>query len=288
MARVADLFRYPVKSLQGERIEGATFTKTGIPGDRAWALRDDVRGEIASARRFPPLMGLSARFLGEPTESDRSPPVELLDPTGERIGSTDKDVNAWLTARLAHAASLWPLLPAAAEAHYLRAAPDAGVDPETNLREMFARLPDEPLPDLSQFPGELFTYASPRGTYFDAFPLLILSTGALAGLTRRARAAGSQSIFDVRRFRPNVLVEAPGDGFIEDAWCGRELRIGTARVRVEMRCPRCSMTTHGFADLPRDPKVMRALVQHHGGDLGVYAQVIEPGEVRLGDAVEVI
>jgi uncharacterized protein YcbX len=288
MARVADLFRYPVKSLQGERIERASLTATGIPGDRAWALRDDVRGEITGGRRFPQLMTLSARLLAEPTEGDRAPPVELTDPQGERIGSTDKGVNAWLAVRLDHAASLWPLLPADAEAHYRRAAPDPEVDPETGLREMFARLPDEPLPDLSQFPRELFTYASPRGTYFDAFPLLILSTGALAELERRARAAGSQSVFDVRRFRPNVLVEGGADGFIEDAWCGQELRIGTARVRVEMRCPRCSMTTHGFADLPRDPRVMRSLVLHHGGDLGVYAQVIEPGEVRLGDAVEVI
>jgi len=288
MDRIAELFRYPVKSMLGEPLERARLTAQGIVGDRAWALRDDVRQGLTNAKRFAALMSMSARFTREPGEQDRSPTVELADPAGVTIRSDAPRVNDWLTERLGHPVSLWPLLPAEAEAHYRREATEPGADVEAGLREVFARNADEPLPDLSKFPPVLFSHSTPPGTYFDAFPLLLLSRSALAALEQLARAAGSESVFDVRRFRPNLLLETAEGGFAEDAWCGRELRIGTARLKVEMACPRCIMTTHGFLDLPRDPRIMRSLVRHHGGDLGVYASVVEPGEIRVGDRVEVI
>jgi uncharacterized protein len=287
MNTVAGIVRYPVKSMQGEQLGTARLTTAGIPGDRAWALRDDVRNALTNAKRFAPLMSMRARFLQEPDEANRSPVVELVDPDGAVVRSDAADVNAWLSTRLAHPVSLWPLLPAEVEAHYRRetgARRGCGSGAARGVRAH----EDEPLPDFSKFPPVLFSHASPPGTYFDAFPLLILSTSALARLEQLARATGSESVFDVRRFRPNLLVETAAAGFVEDDWCGRELRIGTARLKVEMRCPRCIMTTHGFLDLPRDPRIMRSLVQHHGGDLGVYASIVEPGEVRLGDVLELV
>jgi hypothetical protein len=288
MNRVVELARYPVKSMQGERLDRAQLGLQGILGDRSWALRDDERDALTNAKRFAPLMSMRARFTREPDAADRSPTVEIVDARGARILSDAEGVDAWLSERLEHPVSLWPLLPASVESHYRREPPQPGADLEAGMREVFARAVDEPLPDLSKFPSVLFSHSSPPGTYFDAFPLLILTTAALAELERRARASGSDSRFDVRRFRPNLLIESGEAGFVEDAWCDRELRIGTARLKVELRCPRCIMTTHGFDDLPRDPRVMRALVQHHGGDLGVYASVIEPGEIRVGDVVELL
>jgi len=154
---------------------------------------------------------------------------------------------------------------------------------ETELRAIFGRAPDEPLPDLSVFPPEILQYESPPGTYFDAFPLLLLTQTSLR--TLQARQPGSR--FDVRRFRPNLLIESgeEAEGFPEEAWCGARLRVGAATLRVTIRCPRCVMTTHGFDDLPRDPSVMRALVREAGGNLGVYAEVETPGEVVPGDPV---
>lgn len=283
---VIDIYRYPVKSMLGQRLEGCRLTADGLPGDRGWALKDETRGEITSAKRFAGLMDLSARFLAEPDADARSPAVEISTAGGEQFSSADPDVNERLSRLLDHPVSLWPVLPADADAHYRRAAPEPDADPEAGLREVFARTADEPLPELSAFPPILFSHTSPPGTYFDAYPLLIISRGALTELERRARDAGFESVFDVRRFRPNLVIETGSDGFVEDEWAGRELRIGNALVRIEMACPRCIMTTHGFRDVPRDPKVMRALVQQHGGNLGMYASVVEAGDVPAGADIE--
>jgi uncharacterized protein YcbX len=150
------------------------------------------------------------------------------------------------------------------------------------LRAIFGRTPEEPLPDLSVFPPDLFAYESPPGTYFDAFPLLLLSDASLRHLAELA--PGSR--IDVRRFRPNLVIETPEVGFPELAWAGKRLRIGEAVLEVGVPCPRCVMITHGFDDLPKDPGLMRQLVRQAGGILGVYASVAEPGTVRVGDAVE--
>ena len=66
---------------------------------------------------------------------------------------------------------------------------------------------------------------------------------------------------------------------------GSTIQIGEARFKVEMECPRCVMTTHPMGDLPKDPQIMRSLVQENGGNLGVYASLVAPGRIRPGDAV---
>lgn len=151
---------------------------------------------------------------------------------------------------------------------------------------MFGRAPDEPLPDLSVFPPELIEFESPPGTYFDAFPLLLLTETTLRTIQEKA----PESRFDVRRFRPNLLIADSGSSepFPENAWCGRRLKIGEAILEITVECPRCVMTTHGFEDLPKDPKIMRTLVRESGGNLGVYAKVEKPGRIALGDRIELL
>jgi len=102
-------------------------------------------------------------------------------------------------------------------------------------------------------------------------------------------AAQSDSDFDARRFRPNLLIESEdGDGFPENAWVGQRLRVGSAVFHVAMACPRCVITTHAVGALPTDPRIMRTLVKENAGDLGVYAAVETPGTVAEGDAVELL
>jgi hypothetical protein len=169
--------------------------------------------------------------------------------------------------------------------HYRRGAPDSD-NPETHWRGVFNRLEGEPLPDMSVFPAELAEYESPLGTYFDAFPLLLMTTNSLDTMNERV----PESIFDVRRFRPNFLIDGveSDDPFPEFAWEGKRAKLGTAVLKFTVACPRCVMVTRGFKDLPKDPNIMRTLVKENGGLIGIYAEVETAGEVTEGDTLELL
>ena len=282
VGRVVEIRRYPVKSMGGEVLERVGITRGGIPGDRAWSVRDEASKSLTGAKKLPALMGLSARYLEDPPETG-SGPAQIALPDGSEVLTTAPDVAQQLSVALDHPVSLCALRPAD-DLDFYRNTLELPADVQGYLREVFARTPDEPLPDLAKFPPEIFQYSSPPGTFFDAFPLLLMTSNSLAHLS----AAASESNFDVRRFRPNFMIEAEGGeaGFPENAWAGKRLRIGGAVVGVTIECPRCVMTTHGFEDLPKDPKVMRHLVKEAGGNLGVYATVEQSGSVSVGDAVE--
>ncbi|MDJ0935264.1 MAG: MOSC domain-containing protein, partial [Kiloniellales bacterium] len=127
--------------------------------------------------------------------------------------------------------------------------------------------------------------------------LHLLTTATLARLSE----LGPASQFDVRRFRPNVVVETAEDqsGFVENGWVGRTVAIGDdVRLRVSDPTPRCSIPTLAQTRLPMDPKVLRTIVEHNrlavpvleGKVLpcaGVYAFVIQGGTLRRGDPVRI-
>ncbi|HSG88949.1 MAG TPA: MOSC domain-containing protein [Pseudomonadales bacterium] len=281
--KVDQLWRYPVKSLVGETLEQLEFGADGAAGDRAWAVRDEVKGGIRGARRLPGLMRCAARYPQTPAPGPSQPAVITL-PDGSTVGTLDADVHARLSAAIGHEVTLWPLMPASDLDHYRRG-PPVHEDPETEFRTLFARTADEPLPDLSVFPEELMEFESRPGTYFDAAAVLVIASSSLARLQR----AAPESRFDVRRFRPNLVIDTgDAEGWVERDWIGRRLRIGELELSVDISCPRCAMTTHPFDDLPKDPKIMRTLVRENQGDLGVYCTVTKPGIVRLGDSFEVL
>lgn len=283
---VTQLMRYPVKSMGGHTMDQTLLTPRGIPGDRAWALKDEERGGIKGGKRFPQLLAMQARFVSEPTAETVSPEVIITLPDGVSVSTSDSDINTVLSDQLGTAMSIWPLLPEDQLDHYKRPAMEPGTDVEAYFREVFARTEDEPLPDLSVFPEELFIYESSPGTYFDAFPILLMSQASLDYFQAAMGEQGSISQFDIRRFRPNILVQTPDSGFPENSWVGRRGRLGSAVVKVETVCPRCIMTTHGFDDLPKDPKIMRHLVKENEGNLGVYLSIEQPGSVSVGDTID--
>ncbi|MBX3024051.1 MOSC domain-containing protein [bacterium] len=284
VARVLEVWRYPVKSMAGEPLPRAAVGPQGIAGDRGWALRDEDAGEIRGAKKMPVLMQCAARYDAEPTAAS-VPPVTMTLPDGAVVHSGDADAAARLSALTGRRLTLWPRQPAERADHYRRGLPDTP-DLDSELRQIFGRLPDEPLPDLSVMPPELFEYTSPLGTYFDLAPLHLLTTASLAHLA--ARTPGAR--FDRRRFRPNLLLEAAdgASGLVENDWVGHTLRIGGATVAVTIPAMRCSMTTQAVAELPKDPSVLRTIVRDANQNLGVYAAVAQAGAVAVGDPVELI
>jgi MOSC domain-containing protein len=282
---VSELWRYPVKSMAGEPLERCFIGSRGVLGDRGWALRDEKAGEIRRAKKLPAsILRLRPAYLGEPSP-DEIPPVEIEFPDGTRTRTGAADTEAKLSAYLGRPVTIWPLQPPEAREHYRRAAPD-NLDMTKELREIFGRLEDEPLPDFSEFPAEVVEYTSPLGTYFDAYPLHVVTTATLAALGKLN--AGAQ--FDVRRFRPNMLIATRHEikGLAETGWNRKTLRVGDARIKVEVGCARCVMTTLEQDGLPKDPSVLRTIVREAAQHLGVYATVAKPGYVRLGDPVELI
>jgi uncharacterized protein YcbX len=116
---------------------------------------------------------------------------------------------------------------------------------------------------------------------FDTMPLSLLTVQTVASL---ARLAGTG--LAVRRFRPNLLVEASGCGFPEDAWVGRGLRVGGLRMRVDKRDQRCVVVNVDPVTLRRDPAILRAIARERGNLLGVYGSAVQPGRVAVGDPVK--
>ena len=275
-ASVATIYRYPVKSMMGETLSEADIGEAGIPGDRSWAVRDEKRGGIRGGKKIPQLMTLAAQ------SGTAAPLITAAD--GDSASASSERINDWLSGKLNHPVTLWPLLPADQLDHYRRGAPDTE-DFEQELRAVFGRLPDEPLPDLAGF-EELLEFESPPGTYFDAFPISIISQQSLNTMDQLE----GESRFDVRRFRPNLLVDVPGSDhpFPEQAWVGKTLAIGSVTLKIDTTCPRCAMTTHGFDDLPQDPQIMRKMVANSEGNLGIYASVVKVGKVATGDSVSVM
>lgn len=279
---VKEIWRYPFKSMGGERLDECRIVENGIPGDRGWAVRDETAKEIRGAKKIPGLMQCRARYVAEPSE-DNIPAVEITLPDGTMFHSNAAIAASELSRSLGRPVSLWPLQPADNLDHYRRGIPDHD-DLLTEVREILGRLPEEPIPDLRFFPPDLLPFAAPPGKYVDLFPLHVLTTASLQTLAARAPGA----TVDVRRFRPNILIEsASGQGDLPELdWCGKTIRIGSADVKIETPTVRCVMPTLAQGELAKEPAILRSIVRDLDQNLGVYATVASGGAVRVGDRVE--
>lgn len=285
--RVAEIWRYPVKSMGGERIESTEVGPRGIPLDRGWAVRDEQAGVIRSARYIPRLLLCSARYLPG-TDAGLVPHVEITLPDGATVCSDAPDVERRLSAAVGRSVSLLSLKPES-EIEHLRLGPKAMVtgDLQSEMRLLFGLNDDEPLPDLSGIPPkllrELGELAAPRGTYFDAFPIDLLTTSSLRYF--RGQLPADVEI-DVRRFRPNFLIDDDGasDTMREREWVGRAVRIGQAELDVVMECPRCTIIAAGQqGGIARDSRITRTIVRTMRQCISVYCNVRSPGRVAVGD-----
>lgn len=277
--RIEQIWKYPVKSMVGGTVDEAELSLLGIVGDRHWAVRSLEIGGIRGAKKLGGLMGFAAEFV----DGTR---VRITLPDGSTVHSDDADVDARISAALGHDVML-ESLPADGNIEHFRRGPSTGADPMTELRAVFGREEDEPLPDFSAFPPEVVEFESPPGTHYDCWPLMVMTTSALRALSD----ALPGSNVDVRRFRPSLVIDsgvAGETGHPEFSWTGRTAGIGDGGARIEFLkpCPRCVMTTREvFGGIPADRDVLRHIVRDLDQNLGVYARVINPGAIRTGDAL---
>lgn len=116
---------------------------------------------------------------------------------------------------------------------------------------------------------------------FDTFPLSLITTQTIGAL---GELVGSE--LNVRRFRPNLVIDATNGGsFPEDQWVGAVLRVGAMTMRVDKRDKRCVIINVDPETTERDPAILRAVAQERQTCLGVYGSTVVPGRVALGDPV---
>jgi hypothetical protein len=271
---VKDLFRYPVKSMLGERLSAVDIGAQGVIGDRAYALRE-ANGRIVTAKKWANLLEFRACYDESPTPGALGQ-LSIILPDGRTIQAQAPDASAVLSAVLGRTVVLER---AQSDQHN-----HAEIDPAT----VFGDVPVEQV-----LPGQTAvtlpaSFPLPPGMFFDSASIHVLASGTLAHLRT---LTGDDAQLDPRRFRPNMVVEtAPGEeGFLEDAWLEGTLEVGGS-VRIAQMRPalRCVMTTHRQADLVRDLRILRAAVQHHHAYVGVFAAIDAPGTVRIGDPVVLV
>jgi len=264
LGSVVSLWRYPVKSMLGEELNSVEVTDHGLLGDRAYALRDPSNGKVVSAknpRKWANLFDFRATFAESPRAQEKIPPVRITLPDGVRVTSEQRDLNERLTGALGGEVTL------------------AATAPEKPSLEEY-------WPDMEGLDHrETVTDEAMRaGTFFDNAVIHLLTTATID----RLRELYPQGRFEVRRFRPNIVVQPASaeKDFVENEWVTRTLVIGDeVRLSVTKPCSRCVMTTLPQGDLPGDPGILRTAAQHNQVNVGVYAAVIRGGTIRRGDPV---
>ncbi|MFQ5932871.1 MAG: MOSC domain-containing protein, partial [Nitrospiraceae bacterium] len=253
---VVSLWRYPVKSMMGEELNASEVTEHGLLGDRAYALMDPSTGKVVSAknpRKWENLFDFRATYAESPHPGEKLPPVRITLPEGTIVSSEQSDLDQTLSTKFGR---------------------------EVTLKTSAPQTPtlEEYWPDVEGLDHRetVTDEEMPAGTFFDLAVIHVLTTATI----NRLRELYPQGRFEVRRFRPNIVVKpASGEGtFVENTWIGRTLSLGDeVRLSINDPCPRCVMTTLPQGDLPKDVGILRTAAQHNQANVGVYATVLRGG-----------
>ena len=267
---VVGLWRYPVKSMMGEELNAAEVTDRGLLGDRQFAVVDASTGKVAGAknpRKWGSFFDFRAAYVKPPQRGSKLPAVRLTLPDGTVVTSEQPDVAQVLSRALGREVAF----------------AEAGHDGESSGAQA-----EEYWPDMEglEYRDTVTEWELPAGTFFDLAVVHLLTTATI----ERLRALYPEGRFEVRRFRPNIVVATGPDqqGFVENDWIGHTVAIGDeVRLRITGPCPRCVMTTLPQGDLPKDAGILRAAAQNNHGNVGVYADVVTGGAIRRGDTITV-
>jgi uncharacterized protein len=262
---VVSVWRYPVKSMLGEELDASYVTERGLVGDRAYALVDEETGKVASAknpRKWEKLFDFRSVFIDPPQVAENIPHIRITLPDGTQVfSSQDKDIDYTLSKALGR-----------------------------DVRLMKANLDkpsyEEYWPDIEGLAQreKVTDEAMPPRTFFDIAVIHLLTTSTI----NRLQGLYPEGRFEVRRFRPNIVVESASreKDFIENSWIGKKITIGEDIVlRVMGPCTRCVMITLPQGDLPRDSGILRTVAKYNRVNVGVYASVLRSGTIHRGDLV---
>jgi MOSC domain-containing protein len=267
---VVGLWRYPVKSMMGEELNSAEVADRGLVGDRRFAVVDASTGKVAGAknpRKWGNFFDFRAAYVEPPERGTKLPAVRVTLPDGRVVTSEQPDLPQVLSRALGREVAF-------AEAQH---------DGEASGAQA-----EEYWPDLEglDYRDTVTEWELPAGTFFDLAVVHLLTTATI----ERLRALYPEGRFEVRRFRPNIVVATGPDqqGFVENDWIGQTVAIGDqVRLRITGPCPRCVMTTLPQGDLPKDAGILRTAAQNNEANVGVYADVVKSGTLRRGDRVTV-
>src|SRR6202046_5481395 len=232
---VATLWRYPVKSMQGEELNAADVTGVGLLGDRRFAVIDPETGKVAGAknpRKWPGFFYFRAAYTEPPHAGSALPAVRITMPDGTSATTDEGELAQLLSEALGREVTLSAALPTATAEEYV-------IDDD-----------------------EVGSFDLPPGTFFAAAVVHLLTTAPLD----RLRSLYPEGRFEPRRFRPNIIVATGTDssGFLENDWVGHEIAIGEhVRLRVTMATGRCVMTTLPEGDLANDFGILRTAGHPH-------------------------
>jgi uncharacterized protein YcbX len=263
---VVSLWRYPVKSMLGEELNSSFVTERGLIGDRTYAIVDKKTGKVASAKnptKWGKLFDFRSVFIDQPQVAENIPPVRVTFPDGMHILSDQDNIDNNLSNVL-----------------------------RQDVRLMKASLEkpiyEEYWPDIDGLAQreKVTDEAMPSQTFFDIAVVHLLTTSTI----NRLRELYPEGRFEVRRFRPNVVIESTAGekDFIENTWIGKKVTIGEDVVlKITGPCTRCVMTTLPQGDLPRDLGILRTTARYNQVHAGVYASVHKGGSIRRGHLVRI-
>jgi MOSC domain-containing protein len=281
VGRVLELWRYPVKSMLGERVDASRVSDRGLAGDRGRALVDAETGKVVSAKRpryWGGMLELRARYDAEPASDGASPAARITLPDGSELSTDDADVDQRLSGVLGRKVSL------VARVDDIPILEEVWIE-EKNADPYGPVVGSEGSDRLIEIPASI---GAPPGTFFDYSAIHIVTTGTLG----RLADAYPDGSFDPRRFRPNLVLDVSDREFVENAWVGQQMTIGEVRLEILAATPRCVMTTLPQGDLPKDRGILRTAASVNPQPfgpfeaqpcVGVYAEVLSGGTLRVGD-----
>jgi hypothetical protein len=249
--RIEHLYRYPVKGLTAEALETITVEPGGtVPWDRAFALAQGDAPFDPAAPRWVPKQNFLCLMANARAALLRS----SFDP---RTG-------------------LLTILQPGGPSIVANALSPSGRETIAAWLAAFMGPEARGVPQFHYVPGHSFSDVSKK-------VLSLINTASLDDLSRRVGALRHK-----RRFRANLYFSGAAP-WSELDWVGQECQAGRARLRIVKRIPRCPATQVNPETAERDADPVRELRAAFGHpDLGIYAEVIEGGEIAVGDALELL